>query len=94
MHYSLWSAGGIDVSLCSILTVVNVDRFIMHGKGSFWGYLFDEHKCAPTKTEPKPCPPNGFYIVNCSNVMVAGLYFTHLPGMMFIHNSQHVVRES
>lgn len=84
-------AKGFRNSLCSILTVINVDRFTFRGYGSFIGYLFDEHKCKPTKTEPKPCPPFGFSFNNCTNVLVEDLYLSHFPGMMFIHNSMHVM---
>ena len=48
---------GFPQSLCAVLMVINVDGFRFRGHGSFAGYLFDEHKCAPTKTVPKPCPP-------------------------------------
>ena len=76
----------------NVLSVINVDGFRFRGHGSFTGYLFDEHKCAPTKTAPKPCPPGGFSMTNCTDLVVEDLRLSHFPGMMFIHNSQDVWR--
>lgn len=75
----------------SVLTVINVDGFHFNGHGSFTGYLFDEHKCGPTKAVPKPCPPGGFSMTNCTDLLVEDLHLSHFPGMMFIHNSQDVL---
>jgi hypothetical protein len=75
----------------SVLKVINVAGFRFNGHGSFTGYLFDEHKCAPTKTDPKPCPPGGFSMTNCTDVLVENLALSHFPGMMYIHNSQGVM---
>ena len=75
----------------NVLTAINVDGFRFRGHGSFTGYLFDEHKCAPTKTVPKPCPPGGFSMTNCTDLVVENLRLSHFPGMMFIHNSQDVL---
>ena len=85
------ATAGFPNSLCSVLTVINVRGFRFRGHGSFVGYLFDEHKCAPTKTVPKPCPPSGFFMVNCTDLIVQDLFLAHFPGMVFIHNSQDVL---
>ena len=72
------ATAGFPQSLCSVLMVINVHGFRFRGHGSFVGYLFDEHKCAPTKALPKPCPPAGFFMVNCTDLIVEDLYMAHL----------------
>ena len=74
---------GFIQSLCSILTVINVDRFTFRGSGGVNGFLFDEHK--------QPQPPAGFFMINSTNILVEDLFLNHIPGMMFIWNSQHVM---
>ena len=44
MSTNVSGSGGIPRSLCSVLLVINVDRFTFTGMGSVTGFLFDEHK--------------------------------------------------
>ena len=75
---------GIPRSLCSVLLVMNVDRFALTGSGSFTGFLFDEH------TGPQPAGGNSFHWVNVTNVLVEGVRIAHFDGSMWIHFSQNI----
>jgi hypothetical protein len=78
-------SGGIQRSLCSVLVVINVDRFTFTGYGSVTGFLFDEHKA------PFPAGGGGFRFVNVTNALVENLRLSHFSGMMWVHFSQHVM---
>lgn len=78
-------SGGIPRSLCSVLLVINVDRFTFTGYGSVTGFLFDEHKT------PIPADGGGFRFVNVTNLLVENLHLSHFSGMMWVHFSQHVM---
>ena len=73
----------IPRSLCSVLVVINVDSFTVSGSGTISGFLFDEHK--------QPEPAGGIMFTNVTNLLVEGITIQHLPGIMFIHMSQHVM---
>ena len=30
-------------------------------------------------------------MVNCSHLLIENMHFSHLPGLVFVHNSQHVL---
>ena len=36
-------------------------------------------------------PPGGFFFVNTTNLLVENLRLAHIPGMMFVHMSQHAM---
>lgn len=75
---------GIPRSLCSVLLVMNVDKFTLQGSGSFTGFLFDEHQ------GPQPAGGNSFHWVNVSNLLVEGVTIAHFDGSMWIHFSQNI----
>lgn len=79
-----WVTPGIPRSLCSVLLVMNVDRFTLQGSGSFTGFLFDEHQ------GPQPAGGNSFHWVNDTNVLVEGVRIAHFDGSMWIHFSQNI----
>ena len=71
-----------------VLLVINVDDFRFGGHGTFTGFLFDEHKCAPTRAVPKPCPPGGFSMTNCTGVLVEDLV-TSIEEQHFAMDKSH-----
>lgn len=78
-------SGGIPRSLCSVLLVVNVDRFAFTGSGSVSGFNFSEHKL------PRPAGSGSFTFTNVTNLLVENLHLSHFYGMMNIHFSQHIL---
>ena len=74
----------IPRSLCSVLLVINVDRFTFTGSGTVTGFLFDEH------SGPQPAGGGGFVFTNVTNPIVENLRLSHFDGMMYIHFSQNI----
>ena len=69
-------SGGIPRSLCSVLLVINVDRFTFTGFGSVSGFLFSEH------TPPQPAGGNSFVFTNVTNPVVENLHLSHFDGLV------------